>query len=252
MTNKLLYFPGHRPLARAPADPRSTTVDFDSARVAAMLRAGVCPPDASFDQFLPDPLRSLSSQHWTPLVVAARAAQWFDECNVSTIIDIGSGAGKFCVAAALAGYCRFVGLEHREHLVACARTLARTFGVQDRAHFIHGALGEVRLPSADAYYLYNPFEENVLDSEERIDQSVELSGERMSRDVEAICLLLDGSPAGTYVLTYNGFGGALPPSYSRVRVDTEPPNPLCLWRKVASRHSSRSHQDPAAGCAGAA
>lgn len=251
MTGRILRFPGHHVASQASTQPGSSG-HLDAARVIEALAAGVCPPDSAFDAFLPAPLRRLSTRHWTPLAVSARAAQWFDECNVRTVIDIGSGAGKFCVAAALACHCHFTGLEHRAQLVACARVLARSFGVQSRAHFIHGALGEARLPSADAYYLYNPFEENVVDPTDRIDDDVELGEDRMSRDVQATHSLLDRAPAGTYVVTYNGFGGSLPASYRQVRVDRELPSPLSLWRKVPSRLSGRWLHAGATEPAGAA
>jgi hypothetical protein len=232
--------------------PDSRSERSDTARVIEALGTGVCPPDSAFDQFLAEPMRRLSAHHWTPLVVAARAAQWFDECNVRTVVDIRSGPGKFCVAAAIASRCHFTGLEHRGPLVACARVLARAFGVEDRTYFIHGALGEVRLPTVDAYYLFNPFEENVMGATERIDERVALSPERSRRDLEFVHSLLTRAPAGTYVLTYNGFGARLPPSYSKIRVDRELPNTLCLWRKAASRFIGRSSRADLAGCAGAA
>ncbi len=252
MADKPLFFPQRDAGDGEPNSPAAGPERADVGRVAEALGAGGCPADSLFDQFLWEPMRSLSGQHWTPLAVAARAAQWLDECNVRTVLDIGSGVGKFCVAAALASRCHYTGLEHRGHLVTCARNLARTFGVEARTHFIHGALGEARLPTVDAYYLFNPFEENVLEPTERIDESVGLSGERLTRDLEALHLLLLRAPVGTYVLTYNGFGGDLPGSYSRMRVDRELPNPLCLWRKSASRLIRRSHQTGLASSAGAA
>jgi SAM-dependent methyltransferase len=241
-----------RALHRDASPLRATTKHPSTGHVVEALAAGACPPDAAFDHFLSDPIRGLSAQHWTPLAVAARAAQWFDECNIRTVVDIGSGVGKFCVAAALSGYCHFTGLEHREELVACARRLAQRFGVESRTHFIHGALGDARLPTADAYYLFNPFEENVSDATERIDESVELSSERRARDLQATHALLSRAAAGTYVLLYNGFGGALPTSYRRVRLDRELPNPLCLWRKAPSGLISGGQRPSPAGRADAA
>jgi SAM-dependent methyltransferase len=224
----------------------------DSARVLDALARGVCPPDAAFDQFLAEPIRRLSACHWTPLAVAVKAARWFEECRIRTVIDIGSGAGKFCVAAAIASRCHIVGLEHREHLLTSARLLARTFGVEDRTYFIHGALGDVRLPTVDAYYLFNPFEENVLDPRRWIDDSVGLSRQRLTRDLDALHALLARARTGTYVLIYNGFGGSLPASYTRICVDRELPNELCLWRKSASRRIGRSYCSGCSDRAGAA
>jgi hypothetical protein len=250
MADKILPFPfrGHpRPPATLGSDERA-----DWAGVVEALKAGAPPPDESFDRFLGESTRRLSRQHWTPLAVVARAARWLDECNVRTVVDIGSGAGKFCVAAALAGRCHLTGLEHRAWLVAASRELASTFGVGDRTSFIHGALGAVPLPRADAYYLYNPFEENVLPPGEHIDASVELGGHRASHDIAAAQSLLSSSPAGTYVLVYGGFGGYLPPAYRRIRIDGAFRNPLCLWRKSGARVPSRAHRMDAPGCMGAA
>jgi SAM-dependent methyltransferase len=233
MTNKILQFPALRSGLRR--SPSPTPAALDPEQVADALGSGRCPADSSFDQFLSDPMRALSSQYFTPLAVAVRAAEWFSERNIRTVVDIGSGAGKFCVAAALAGHCHFTGLEHRERLVATARSLARTFHVENRVHFLQGALGAARLPSADAYYLYNPFEENVVEQAARIDEDVELSEERYSRDLHAVRELLIAARPGTYVLTYNGFGARLPAGYRHLCVDRELPNVLSLWRKTTPR-----------------
>jgi predicted RNA methylase len=204
---------------------------FAPERVAELLRTGSCPADSAFDRFLPDELRVVSGQYWTPLVVAKRAAEWFDELNVRTVVDIGSGAGKFCVTAALVGRCRFTGLEQRPRLVAAARTLARLFEVDDRVGFVEGALGTLATPVADAYYLYNPFGEYLFGSSEHLDRDVERSDERYARDVAAVQDLLHRARFGTCVLTYNGFGGRVPSSYRQIRVDNKLPNALRLWRK---------------------
>jgi SAM-dependent methyltransferase len=250
MADKILPFPFRgRP---CPPSTLAASERADWVRVVETLKARAAPPDETFDQFLPEAMRRLSRQHWTPLAVVARAAQWLDECNVRTVVDIGSGAGKFCVAAALAGRCHLTGLEHRAELVAASRELARTFEAQDRTSFIHGALGEVPLPRADAYYLYNPFEENLVPPSERIDAGAELGAERSRRDIAAVKTLLASSAAGTYVVVYAGFGGCLPAAYRRIRIDRELRHPLCLWRKSRARTLSRARPMESAGTMGAA
>lgn len=250
MTDKILPFPSSA--RSSPPSQLGSSERADWQRVVETLKSHGAPPDEAFDQFLPEPMRRLSRRYWTPLAVVARAAQWLDECNVRTVVDIGSGAGKFCVAAALAGRCHLTGLEHRGQLVAASRELARTFGVNDRTSFIHGALGEVSLPRADAYYLYNPFEENDRPPAERIDASVELGAERSRRDIAAVQSLLASAAAGTYVVVYAGFGGYLPAAYRRIRVDRELRHPLCLWRKSRVRTLSRARPTDSAGTMGAA
>jgi predicted RNA methylase len=250
MTDKILPF---RSRARpSPPSPLGSSERADWQRVVETLKSHGAPPDEDFDQFFSERMRRLSSRHWTPLAVVARAAQWLDECNVRTVVDIGSGAGKFCVAAALAGRCHLTGLEHRAELVAASRELARRFGVQDRTSFIHGALGEVPLPRADAYYLFNPFEENLLPPGERIDLNVELGAERSRRDIASVQSLLASTAAGTYVVVYADFGGCLPAAYRRIRVDRELRQPLSLWRKSRVRTLSRARPMESAGSMGAA
>lgn len=208
-------------------------------QVAEALGVGLCPRDRAFDRFLPDELQAVSCQHWTPLIVAKRAAAWFYELNIRTVADIGSGAGKFCVAAALFGRCHFTGLEQRPQLVTAARALARLFKVDDRVLFIQGALGEVSHPIAEAYYLFNPFGENLFSQIDQLGDGVELSKERYVRDIAVTEDLLRRAPVGTYVLTYNGFGGRVPSSYDEIRVARDLPDVLRMWRKTLNKQTTQ-------------
>lgn len=174
----------------------------------------------------------VSTQFWTPLAVAWQATHWLRELGARSVLDIGSGAGKFCVAAHLAGGLRCTGLEQRARLVEAARQLARVFEVEEQVCFLHGALGEVPLPEVDAYYMYNPFGENLFGPDDHLDEDVELGTGRYSRDLSAAESLLDGAPVGTVLLTYNGFGGDVPSSYRAIRVDDSRLNVLRAWRKV--------------------
>jgi hypothetical protein len=204
-----------------------------SARhVADALRARMCPSERSFDRFLPRELRSVSRQHWTPLVVALRVAEWLEDVAVESVVDIGSGAGKFCVATALASHCNFTGIEQRPRLVDAACALARIFAVDDRVRFIQGNLSECSIPEADVYYLYNPFLENLLEPDEHLDADIELSDERYMCDIDFVERLLERAAIGTYVIKYNGFGGRMPSTYDAFRVDREMPNVLRMWQKT--------------------
>jgi hypothetical protein len=124
-----------------------------------MMRTGSCPNDRSFDHFLPEPLRLVSTEYWTPLATAKRAADWLEGLGVRTVVDIGSGAGKFCVAGALFGKCRFIGLEQYSSLGTSTVALVDLFDLNDRVSFVAGALGAVPTPVGDAYYFFNPFGE---------------------------------------------------------------------------------------------
>ena len=206
--------------------------DLSIARVAEALRERRDPGDEIFDRLLPSSLQVVSSHFWTPLSVALRVARWLDEVGVKTVVDIGSGVGKFCIAAALCGSYEVVGIEQRPRLVRTARQLARSFRIEDRVHFLHHSFGEGVTPAADAYYLYNPFGENLFHDRNCLDKHVELSRERYARDSAAVESFLRTAKDGTYVVAYNGFGGKLPESYSEVKVARDLPNVLRLSCKV--------------------
>jgi hypothetical protein len=201
-------------------------------QIASSIRSGKRPPDHDFDRFLPRPLRSLSNRYWTPLAVVACAAKWLDELGVRTVVDVGSGAGKFCIAGAMMSRCHFLGVEQRPHLVAASRVMSKLYGVEDRVRFLHATFGERVLPEAEAYYFFNPYGENLFGHEGRLDASVELSEERFARDVASTRYWLSVAAPGTYVLTYSGLGGRLPRCYAPVRVARDLPSLLKLWRKV--------------------
>ena len=62
-------------------------------RVAAQNWFG---SDAQFNKLYPSSIQMLAQRHWTPLVVARKAAGFLAaESNVS-VLDIGSGVEKFC------------------------------------------------------------------------------------------------------------------------------------------------------------
>jgi SAM-dependent methyltransferase len=192
----------------------------------------LCPPDSVFDAFLPEDLGKLSGDQWTPLEVVLRSARWLRELGVRSVVDIGSGPGKFCIAAALAGDCDLVGLEENRRFVAVARSLSRFFRVQHRVRFVQGRLGDAVVPQADAYYLYNPFGQYLCAPKEGQGSGLTPDYQRYRRDVMTAVDIFRRARAGTVVLTYNGFGGSMPSSYDSCRVDRELPCVLRMWRKT--------------------
>jgi predicted RNA methylase len=216
----------------------------DDSRVVALgiaeaVRARRRIPDASFDRFLPPDLRSVSGRFWTPLRAVARAAQWLTELRVNSIVDIGSGVGKFCVAGALGTRCTFTGIEHRPRLASVARGIAGLFNLEGRVHFVTGSFDEVATPAADCYYLFNPFGENLFEPNERLEEDADLSHVRFLDDIGRVERRLGSVPFGTYVITYNGFGGTLPDDFEEVRIDVELPCVLRMARRERLSHRDR-------------
>ncbi len=201
-------------------------------RIVAALRARRAVPDAAFDGFLPPALQLVAAQHWTPIEVALQVARWLDRYRVAHLVDVGAGAGKLAVAAALAGRFRVTGVEQRASLVATARALAHEFAVDDRVTFVAQVVGAAPLPAADAYYLYNPFAENLFEWPHQVDQTVELTAARFARDVAAAEVFLAALPPGALVVTYNGFGGVMPTNLEQLELDRGLPSELALWRRA--------------------
>ncbi len=83
--------------------------------------------NADFDHVYPDWVRSLSERHWTPVDVAERAAELLVTSAGVRVLDVGSGAGKFCIIGALTTEGKFCGIEQRAHLIDVAREAARHY-----------------------------------------------------------------------------------------------------------------------------
>lgn len=218
--------PAGRTFDQLPGDAREALV-FEMAPTLRASRRN----DVTFDRFLPFDYRFVSRSFWSPLEAVARAARWLDDLEIRTVVDIGSGVGKFCIAGALASRSTFIGIEQRRPLVAVARGIARMLELGGRVRFVEGVFGEVTVPAAACYYFFNPFGESLFRPEDRLDEETEVSQARSLRDIYLAEELLAAAPAGTYVMTYNGFGGALPDDYEIVRSDTDLPCALHLARK---------------------
>jgi hypothetical protein len=124
-------------------------------------------------------------------------------------------------------------------LVTAARALARTFDVEDRVDFVQSSMSEVGWPRADAYYLYNPFGENLRRIENQLDGDVELGIDRYKREIAEAERFIEHAPRGTFLVTYNGFGGRVPDSYEQVAIDRDHRYELRMWRKTRQASAGR-------------
>ena len=177
--------------------------------VCAALRRGEAVPDEEFDLLLPEELRAHSRVHFTSVAFALRAARFLAQEPGATILDVGSGAGKFAVIGALATRGRFTGIERRTALVAAARDLAQRCKTK-RATFLEGDAQTVDFAAFDGLYLYNPFGENLLAPEERIADDSGLSFAQHEEEVRFTLAQLDAARPGTRLAVLNGFGADTP------------------------------------------
>lgn len=210
--------------------------DEDQAKTAALIaramRVGMHVPDPLFDSVLDRKNRERSTMFWTPVAVAQDAASWLQHFGARSVLDVGSGIGKFAVIAALGqSELEVVGVEQRASLVRAARALAALFTVSERVRFVEADYTEGRAPPCDAIYAFNPFGENLFDDGDQIDDSAPRSFERFRQGARAVTDHLKRMPVGAFFCTYNGFGGRVPQSFELLRESDAHRCPLRLWRK---------------------
>jgi SAM-dependent methyltransferase len=168
--------------------------------------------DEKFDLIYPRRIRQLSSTFWTPVAVAAEAAKFLVTAPETRVLDIGCGPGKFCLVAASLTDGHFTGVEQRSDLVAAAGQAATNLGLAN-VEFIHGNVIEIDFADYDAFYLFNPFEENMHYGH-KIDREVPLSAALFKRYTSHVAAQLGARAIGTRVVTYAGYADDIPACYS--------------------------------------
>ena len=167
--------------------------------------------DEKFDQIYPPKIRKLSSLHWTPVRVATEVAKLLVTVPGTRVLDIGCGSGKFCLVAAALTDGHFTGVEQRANLAMAARQAAATLQLAN-VEIMHGNATEIVFADYDAFYLYNPFEENMARGH-KIDSAVPLSPVLFKRYNNYVAAQLGSMPIGTRVVTYAGYADEIPACY---------------------------------------
>ena len=183
-----------------------------SSRAVPTVLPHILSSDVEFDRAYDTQIRELSQQHWTPVRVAARVAHLLTRAGASRILDVGSGAGKFCIVGALSTDAEFVGVERRGYLVDIAKQTALRFGA-DRATFEHASADSFSFEGFNGVYLYNPFYEQISRFLVQIDGGIERSLLMYRHFVRSTMNKLAAMAPPVAVVTFNGFGGPMPPEY---------------------------------------
>ncbi|MCA9677060.1 MAG: methyltransferase domain-containing protein [Kofleriaceae bacterium] len=218
---------------RKPASRRRRDADDDDAP------RGAWADDDHFDRLLPPRWRAKSGVHFTPVDIARRAAELLVDRPGLRILDVGSGVGKFCLAAAqLAPEASFVGIEQRPHLVRIAQGLARRLRIRN-VTFSCGDAFATDWSQFDGFYLFNPFAEQLGGGAPMLDRTIERSTDTFLHDIHAVRGLLADLELGTRVVTYHGFGASPPPGYQREADEPAGSDRLELWVKVDSGRRRR-------------
>jgi hypothetical protein len=185
--------------------------------------------DASFDRLFPLRIRNKAARHWTPLAVAQAAADFLAPENNVHVLDIGSGAGKFCmVAARHKPNALFYGVEQRSDLADLANDCSTHIGILN-VFFIHGNFTQLDFRQFDHFYFFNSFYEN-LKGNDKIDDSIETSLSLYNYYNRYLYNQLEQKPKGTRIATYHSLEDEIPPSYYVVKSGFN--NYLKFWVKV--------------------
>jgi SAM-dependent methyltransferase len=173
--------------------------------------------------------RAKSSQFWTPLEVARRAALTFAAFGARRVLDVGCGPGKFCIAAALAcPELEFHGIEQRPELVRTAKDLALRFQVRN-VTFSEGDALLAPWENFDGFYFFNPFSESLFGVDERFDDHADFSKQRFAQALLSTEALLTRARLGTVLITYHGLTGPIPASYHLVTDDRAGSDRIHTW-----------------------
>jgi hypothetical protein len=203
---------------------------LNKVSIIESIREGAKVPDVEFNELYPKGLRALALTHWTPVRVATRAAELLVTNHATKILDVGAGAGKFCIVGALTSDATFVGIEHRKELVKIATGVATQYKIE-RVKFKHGNMQDVDWSAFNGFYLYNPFIENVYDEAARMKNGFEQMQALYEKYIDIVRDKLKKAATGTCVVTYWGFGGPMPAGYVLKTREKYSSDALELWMK---------------------
>lgn len=156
--------------------------------------------DEVFDDLYPIYIRNLSAIHWTPLQVAETAARFLAPDERAHVLDIGAGAGKFCIAGAYHTPGSFTGIEQRRNFVTIGNKVIRELQLE-RVSLLHGNFMSLDLKQFTGIYFYNSFHENIVHSDS-LDNKIELSSELFDEYSVHFYEQLSAMPVGTRLATY--------------------------------------------------
>lgn len=179
-----------------------------------LIKLNIDVSDEAFNAIYPEQIRKHSSRHWTPVAVAKMAAAFLVEKPGDRVLDIGSGAGKFCMIGAASTRGTFVGVEQRSSLVKFCEKASRIHHLPN-VSYINTNITSVDFKGYDGFYFFNPFRENI-DRTALIDDSVETAPHLFDLYGKYVYEHLSRCKIGTRVATYWNSATDVPSEYTVV------------------------------------
>ncbi len=191
------------------------------------IKLPIISSDEDFDMIYPLEVKRLSAVHWTPLAVGKRAARWLVQKKGDKILDIGSGAGKFCFIGALTTDGHFTGVEKIKKLTGISRKIQKKENIKNIT-FLNDDIKNVPLSGFAGIYFYNAFHELILENDTI--ENPALIAEQLYYDYSTYLYeQLENLPLNTRLVTYYGHINQVPNNYRLVDSDFE--NELKFWVK---------------------
>lgn len=193
------------------------------------LKTGAKVSDNDFDVIYTPQIRAVSKIHFTPVDVAKTAAQFLAEKPGAKVLDVGSGAGKFCMIGAVCcpgGF--FTGVEQRESLYQLSEELLTCHQLSN-VKFIHSNIMEIEFRAFDAIYFFNAFYENIF-RKKPIDHSVKLDRALYAIYAQYMREQLSRMSIGTRLATYFILQDEIPDNYEIQYTDFD--QRLKFWEKT--------------------
>lgn len=185
--------------------------------------------DEKFNKLYPLNVQNLANKHWTPLKVAKYVAEFLVAEDGAKVLDIGSGAGKFCLAAAhFKPNGLFYGIEQRKDLLDTAIEASYALDL-DNVTFLHGNFTQLNFTEFDHFYFYNSFYENI-EGTAKIDYKIQHSLSLYNYYNSYLFNQLEKMPLGTRVATYHTWENQMPPGYYIVKTQFD--KLLKFWIKA--------------------
>ncbi|TGL90353.1 methyltransferase [Leptospira congkakensis] len=187
--------------------------------------------DAIWDSFLPQKFQILSPYQWTPISVIERTWKFLSEDEVKSVVDLGSGVGKFCIYLSLVSGKSFpiFGLEDREELVLVSKSIADHWGTENVQWKTTNFLKQFPFGHSH-YYCFNPLYE-TMKGHHSIDDSKEKSAGQFVKDLQTFKQNLVLLPSKTKLITFHGFGGSYLPGFRTILKEEIAGGEFRVWEK---------------------
>ncbi len=193
------------------------------------IRSNVDIMDSEFDVIYSRKIKKTSEIHFTPVKIAKIAARYLADHKETKILDIGSGAGKFCMIGSACTEAHFIGVEQRKKLCTTAHRISKHYNLTN-TQFINTNITNINFNQFDAFYFYNPFFENVS-AFGRMDDDVELKRELYEEYSLYVKNQLDKTSIGTKLVTYFSSLKEVPESFKVQHSIFD--NRLKMWKKTS-------------------